>query len=67
MAKPLVQELNILEKGVIMYDSFLQDDILVVAPVLCIICDNPRASEIINNLSLVHNTSHSYAARRGAT
>ena len=50
MAKPLVQELNILEKGVIMYDSFLQDDILVVAPVLCIICDNPRASEITNNL-----------------
>ena len=50
MAKPLVQEQNILEKGVIMYDSFLQDDILVVAPVLCIICDNPRASEITNNL-----------------
>ena len=50
MAKPLVQELNLLEKGVIMYDSFLQDDILVGAPVLCIICDNPRASEITNNL-----------------
>ena len=50
MAKPLVQEQNILEKGVIMYDSFLQDDILVVAPVLCIICDNPRASEMTNNL-----------------
>ena len=50
MAKPLVQEQNILEKGVIMYDSFLQDDILVVAPVLCIICDNPRASGITNNL-----------------
>ena len=50
MAKPLVQEQNILEKGVIMYDSFLQDDILVVAPVLCIICDNPRTSEITNNL-----------------
>ena len=49
MVKPLVQELNLLEKGVIMYDSFLQDGILVVAPVLCIICDNPR-SEIANNL-----------------
>ena len=51
MAKPLVQELNILEKeGFVAYDAFLQEDVLVVAPILCFLCGNPRASEITNHL-----------------
>ena len=32
------------------FDAFLQTTVLVIAPVICIICDNPRASEVTNNL-----------------
>ena len=51
MAPPLVKELKSLEsKGVETFDAALQRKVLVVAPVLCVICDNPRASEVTNNL-----------------
>ena len=47
MAAPLVEELKVLEKdGVRAYDAFLRQQVLVIAPVLCIICDNYRASEV---------------------
>ena len=51
LAVPMVKELKSLEEeGIIAFDAFLMKEVLVVAPVLCIICDNPRASEITNNL-----------------
>ena len=51
MAPPLVEELKLLENdGVETFDAFLQVTVLVVAPVICIICDNPRASEVTNTL-----------------
>ena len=51
MAPPIVKELKQLEcDGIEAYDSYLQTMVLVVAPVICIICDNPRASEVTNNL-----------------
>ena len=51
MAGPLVEELKILERdGMMAYDAFLKRDVLVIAPVLCVICDNYRASEITNHL-----------------
>lgn len=51
MSKPIVDELKMLEKdGVPLYDAFLQKEVLAVSPVLCIICDNPRASEVTNNM-----------------
>ena len=51
MALPFVDELKLLEnKGVHAYDAFLQATVLVVAPVICIPCDNPQASEVTNNL-----------------
>lgn len=47
IAKPIVEDLLVLENdGVVMFDSLLKVDVLVVAPVLCIIADNPRASEV---------------------
>ena len=53
MAPPLVEELKLLEsKCVETFDAALQRKVLVVAPVLCIICDNPCASEVTNNLGL---------------
>ena len=51
MAPPIVEELKQLEyHGMEMYDAHLQATVLVVAPVICVICDNPRASEVTNNL-----------------
>ena len=51
MVKPIVEELKILEKeGVVVYDAFTDKEVLVIAPVLCVICDNPCASEITNTL-----------------
>ena len=51
MASPLVEKLKLLESnGVQAFDAHLQVTVLVVAPVICIICDNPRASEITSHL-----------------
>ena len=51
MAPPIVDELKLLETdGIVAFDAFLQVKVLVVAPVMCVICDNPRASEVTNTL-----------------
>lgn len=50
MISALVNELLILEKGIIVYDALLKCDILVIAPVICILADNARASEIVNHM-----------------
>lgn len=52
MSRPIVEALKLLEcRGVETYDAFLRTMVCVVAPVICVICDNPRASEVTNNLS----------------
>lgn len=51
MAEPIAAELTKLEvEGIVAYDAHLKQQVLVVAPVLCAICDNPRASEMVNHL-----------------
>ena len=51
MAVPITNELLMLETdGITIFDGFLQTDILVLAPVLCFIGDNPRSSEFCNHL-----------------
>ena len=51
MAEPIAEELMHLEsEGEVMYDAYLDCEILVVAPLLCFIGDNPHASEILNHL-----------------
>lgn len=46
-----MKELKQLEEhGVEAYDAFLKKEVLLVAPVLCFIGDNPRASEVVNHL-----------------
>ena len=51
MAEPIVEELISLEStGIIVYDSFYKMEVLVFSPVICVICDNPRASELCNHL-----------------
>lgn len=51
MAEPIAEELAVLEhEGAEMYDAYNQENVLVVAPLLLVICDNPRASELVNHL-----------------
>ena len=44
MVALLVYDLLRLEKGIVMYD------VLVLGPVMSILCDKPRASEVLNQL-----------------
>ena len=51
MTEPIARELIQLEiEGLEAYDAHLHQPVLVVAPVLCAICDNPRASEMLNHM-----------------
>ena len=51
MAEPLAKELlELEEKGITAFDAFLNEEVLVVTPIICLISDNPRASELVNRL-----------------
>ena len=51
MAEQLSKEfLELEEQGLVTYDAYLGENVLVVAPIICLICDNPRASELLNHL-----------------
>ncbi|KAL5475277.1 hypothetical protein EMCRGX_G027357 [Ephydatia muelleri] len=48
LSSPIAEQLTALEQeGVEVYDAFLQQMVLVMAPLICIVCDNPRASELL--------------------
>ena len=50
MSKPMVDDfLNLESKGIVSYDALLGTEVLVIAPVICAICDNPRAAEMMNH------------------
>ena len=51
MIDPVIPDLVQLETtGITTYDAHMQEDVLVVAPILLGMHDNPRASEIVNHL-----------------
>eukprot|EP00731_Ephydatia_muelleri_P033683 Em0035g20a len=51
MSGPIADELTGLEMdGIEVYDAYLNEQVLVIAPLLCIICDNPQASKLVNHL-----------------
>lgn len=51
LVDPIVDDLLVLEKeGVMMYDALHGQNVLVVAPVLCALADNPRASDLLNHM-----------------
>ena len=51
MAGPLAEQLCDLERnGVEAFDAILNQTVLVVSPLICILADNPRASELLNHL-----------------
>ena len=39
------------EEGIEVYDAFHQQNVRVVAPLMCIIADNPMASQLLNHLT----------------
>ena len=55
MADGIVSDLLMLEKGFITFDSSLGQNVYVVAPVICALCDNARASELVNHLGSCAN------------
>ncbi len=46
----LVEDLKKLESGILMYDAFLNMEVMVVAPIMAVLADNARASELVNHL-----------------
>lgn len=50
MAGPLVEDLKSLEQGIVVYDSSLTCNVVVITPVICMLCDNARGSELTNHL-----------------
>ena len=47
----IVSELCALEQGMEVFDEKMQECVLVVAPVLAIMCNNPRASQIVGHMT----------------
>ena len=51
MSSALVEDLKRLERGISVFDAFLRTDyIILIAPVLCALCDNVRAAELASHL-----------------
>ena len=50
MAGAVVADLTTLEDGIEAYDALLEETALILSPLLCILADNPRASELLNHL-----------------
>ncbi len=55
LAEGFIHDLVQLEEGVVMYDALLKTNVLVRAPVILIIGDNPRASEILSHMGSTAN------------
>ena len=47
---PLVDQLLELERGIVVFDAQLNTNALILAPVICFLCDNPRTAEICSHL-----------------
>ena len=50
MADNLVDNLMSLESGITVYDAWMKQKVIAICPVLCILCDNVRAAELVNHL-----------------
>lgn len=51
MAQPIVADLQVLAReGIVAYDAHYKQEVLVYAPLLCLLADNPRASELLNHM-----------------
>ena len=51
MAEAIVPELLSIDRdGIEAYDASLNREVIVISPLMCILADNPRASELLNHL-----------------
>ncbi len=51
MSVAIARELKELEvEGIEVYDALIKERALIIAPLMCILADNPRASELLNHL-----------------
>lgn len=51
MAEAIASELLSLDReGIEAYDAMLDQQVIVLSPLMCILADNPRASELLNHL-----------------
>ena len=50
MVPPFIEDLLRLENGIQVYDASKDTKVLVFAPVMSILCNNPQASELLNHL-----------------
>ena len=51
LSGPIAQELATLEtEGTLVFDAYFQEVVLVIAPQIVIVCDNSRASDLVNHL-----------------
>ena len=51
MMRAVVKDLCMLQNGVEMFDAMLNQNVFVIAPVLAVLCDNPRASQILGHVT----------------
>ncbi|XP_064398447.1 uncharacterized protein LOC135345042 isoform X4 [Halichondria panicea] len=49
MSRPVAEDIKTLQEGITVFDAFLKTEVIVRAPVVCLIADNPRAAEVINH------------------
>ena len=49
MAVEVAEEISKVEGGFVAFDALLQTEVVVRAPVICLIADNPRVSEVLNH------------------
>ena len=51
LSGPIAQELATLEtEGTLVFNAYFQEVVLVIVPLIVIVCDNPRASDLVNHL-----------------
>ena len=50
MSGAIASDLKKLEEGVAMHDSGLDREVLVFAPVIAVLADNPRHTELLNHM-----------------
>ena len=55
MAEPIATEIKQLENGLVCYHGHLKCNALILVRVLCVMCDNPRASELLNHAGSAAN------------
>ena len=55
MSVEIAKDLRMLEERKVMVDAHIKEEVLILAPVICFICDDVRASELLNHMGSTAN------------